>query len=100
MHGGGAAVAPARSAAERPDDQHVRRLAGVPADDVAAVGRRERPGQLDLDEAEQRARWLSYSPAWARLARFGFVTLIEYFEGCVSTVGLSILPSRSMSLIH
>ncbi len=41
---------------ERPDDQHMRRLACVTADDVAAVGRREGPGELDLDEAEQRAR--------------------------------------------
>jgi hypothetical protein len=98
------AQASARAASgERCDDQDVRRLARVPAHHVAPFRRPERQGQLDLHEAEERAPFqacLPQSPRCARLPVPGVRTLIEYFDGCVSTVGLSILPRRSMSLVH
>ena len=82
---------------QRADHEHVLDLAGVAADDVAAVLRPERPRKLELDEAEQ-ATPRRYSPTWAWLARLG--TLIAYFDGLIGTVGFSILPRRLMSLRH
>jgi hypothetical protein len=66
-HGGGARLGLRRTrtpAAEQPplrcaegaQDDDVRGLPGVPPDDVASVGRPERPGELDLDEAKERPR--------------------------------------------
>jgi hypothetical protein len=52
--------------AHRGEDQHVLDLARVAADDVAPVLRSERPGELELDEAEQPTtrRRAPCSPAW------------------------------------
>jgi hypothetical protein len=66
-HGGGgglgrrrartpAAEQPPLGRAERAEHDDVGGLPGVSPDDVAAVGRAERPGELDLDEAEERPR--------------------------------------------
>ena len=42
--------------AERREDRDVRRLAGVPAHDVAPVGGPELPRELELDESEERGQ--------------------------------------------
>ena len=62
---------------------------------AARSGRRAGPGPRGTRAGRSRT---GYSPTWALLARFG--TLIEYFDGLIGTVGLSIWPRRSMSLTH
>src|SRR3954449_5365581 len=74
----------------------VRRLTRVPAHDVAAVRRTELPRELELDEAEERRQ----SPEPAAPAAWGRLTSSEYLDGFVRTVGLSILPRRSISFAH
>ena len=67
---------------------------------VAAVGRPERPRELELGEAEEpcRAGGDQSSRAWP--CRSGRSAGSEYFDGLIGTVGLSISPRRSISLSH
>ena len=91
---------------ERLRDHDVLDLGGVTADDVATVGRPELPRELELHEGEQRQRAVEhYSPRCAELARSAAVLTslpagMAYLDGVVATVGLSIWPMRSISLIH
>ena len=76
----------------------VRRLARVPAHDVAPVGGPELPGELELDEAEEPRSVRTASRR--RRACPAAWTSSEYFDGDVGTVGFWILPRRSMSFAH
>ena len=85
---------------ELADHHDVARIVpGVPADDVATRLRPEPPGELPLHEGEAAARSRSlYSPRCASEARS--VTFSACFDGFRLTSGLSIVSSRSISLIH
>jgi len=81
--------------ADHDDLAHV--VAGEAAHRVAPGIRTQAPGELPLDEAEAA---VGHSPLWAWDARFGTFASSEYFDGVRRTVGLSISPRRSISLIH
>ena len=88
-------------------------LAGVAAQDVAAVLGPERPRELELDEAEldpggarrgapdpvQRVGFGGRQSPWCAVLP-GVTTGTEYFDGFTGTTGLSSVLSRSMSLFH
>ena len=99
----GRGAAPAQAAALRrrracASTSDVLGLGGVAAQDVAAVGRAERPGQLELGEAE--AGWRHVAVVGGSSPARRAWTLIAYFDGSQRTVGLSIWPRRSISLVH
>ncbi len=92
--------ASALNRAEGGQHQHVyglcvRRVA-FPAEQVAPVGRSERPRQLNLDEAEQRGG----GPDRGCGADQGPLVLIAYLLGAIGTTGSGIWLMRLMSLIH
>lgn len=76
------------------DEDALGGLRVEPPDQVAAVGERQRPGELELDEPEQ-----GQSPPPAEmppLLRSG----TAYFEGWTGTSGFSISPSRLIRRLH
>jgi len=76
------------------DEDGLGGLRVEPPDEVAPVGERQRPGELELDEPEQGQ---SPSPAeMPPLVRSG----TAYFEGWTGTSGFSISPRRLIRRLH
>lgn len=88
------AAARGRGADPLQDEDALRRSCGVGARQVAPVGQRQRPGEVELDEPEQ-----GQSPLPAEAPPL-VLSGTAYLEGRTGTSGFSISPRRLIRRCH